>query len=229
MTENEKDPGWARQMAVRFKRLWLIKLVGSSVAMTVFMIGYFTLLRHAAFPVTLIPLTRIDDWVPYQPWWIIPYASLWLYISLVPNQLYSGRELLTYLKAVVTMAAFGFAIFFFWPTAVPKVYFDWSQHPGIAFLKSIDASGNACPSLHVAYAVFSCLCLHGLLGEMRAPRLLRVLNVLWCLAIAYSTLATKQHVVIDLLAGSLIGLVAGALYLVQRRGARLPLSTPAAD
>lgn len=229
MTENEKHPGWARQMAARFKRLWLIKLVGSTVAMTVFMVGYFTLLRHAVFPVTLIPLTPIDELVPYQPWWILPYASLWLYISLVPNQLYSGHELLTYLKTVVAMAALGFTIFFFWPTAVPKAYFDWSQHPGIAFLKSIDASGNACPSLHVAYAVFSCLGLHGLLGEMRAPRLLQVLNVLWCLAIAYSTLATKQHVAIDLMAGALMGLVAGSLYLAQRRGSRLPLGTPAAD
>ena len=46
-------------------------------------------------------------------------------------------------------------IFYIWPTAVPVANIDWSHYPNVDFLKKVDASGNACPSLHVATAIFS--------------------------------------------------------------------------
>ena len=39
-----------------------------------------------------------------------------------------------------------------------------------------------------------------------APRTLRALNIAWFAAIAWSTLAVKQHVVLDVLAGAALGL-----------------------
>jgi membrane-associated phospholipid phosphatase len=77
----------------------------------------------------------------------------------------------------------------------------------------VDASGNACPCLHVAFAVLTGLWLEWLLKQMGAPRVLRVLNACWCGLIAYSTLATKQHVAVDLAAGALLGLGVTALHL----------------
>jgi membrane-associated phospholipid phosphatase len=41
--------------------------------------------------------------------------------------------------------------------------------------------------------------------------LLRLLNGAWCAAILYSTLATKQHVAVDLFAGAALGLAGAAL------------------
>jgi membrane-associated phospholipid phosphatase len=73
-------------------------------------------------------------------------------------------------------------------------------------LQGVDAAGNACPSLHVATAMFSAVCLDALLRRLSVPMALRWLNAGWFLAIAYSTLAVKQHVVVDVLAGSLLGL-----------------------
>jgi membrane-associated phospholipid phosphatase len=177
------------------------------------MVGYFSLLRHPQFPVTLVPMTYIDRVIGFQPWSIVPYATLWPYIALVPMLLHLRREMAPYLSAVTLLSLAGFTCFFFWPTAVPQQDIDWTQYPSIAFLKSVDASGNACPCLHVAFAVLTGLWLEWLLKQMGAPRVLRVLNACWCGLIAYSTLATKQHVAVDLAAGALLGLGVTALHL----------------
>ena len=72
-------------------------------------------------------------------------------------------------------------------------------------LQGVDAAGNACPSLHVATALFTALWLQRLLLALAVPRWLRVANALWLLLIVYSTLAIKQHVVLDALAGAALG------------------------
>ena len=83
----------------------------------------------------------------------------------------------------------------------------------IAFLKSRDLALNACPSMHVAFAVFSAPWLARALREMHAARWLHVLNVAWCLAIVWSTIATRQHVFIDVVCGALLGGAIAALHL----------------
>jgi len=107
--------------------------------------------------------------------------------------------------AAFAIAGTGMVVFIVWPTTVPSSPIVWSQHPATAFLKAVDASGNACPSLHVAFAVFTVGWLHRLLHDMRAGRTIKTVNWLWCAAIAYSTIATHQHVVLDVVAGAALG------------------------
>jgi membrane-associated phospholipid phosphatase len=206
-------PDWARQMAQRLREHLPLKVFATTVAISVFMVIYFILLRHPLFPVTLIPLTFLDRSIGFAPWSLVPYVSLWFYISSVPMLLAARRETLLYLSSVVLLAAVGFGIFLFWPTAVPATDLDWTRYPSVAFLKAVDATGNACPSLHVAYAVLTALWLGRLLQGLGAPRWLHLASWAWCLAIAYSTLATKQHVAIDLMAGTLLGAVLAAVHL----------------
>ena len=187
--------------------------------MTAFMTVYFWLLRHPLFPVTVVPLTGLDRLISFQPWSLVLYASLWLYLSIVPLLLYTRSEWIPYLSAITLLSLIGFGIFFFWPTAIPRPDIDWTQYPAIDFLKSVDASGNACPSLHVAFAVMNVIWLHRLLKELGTPVILRVLNGCWCAGIVYSTLATKQHVAIDVEMGLLLGSVvaiANLLFLSDR-------------
>lgn len=205
MTGLETHPDWAGQAAQRAGRHLLLRIAGVSIAISVFMVGYFTLLRHPLFPVTLIPITAVDRSIGFEPWSLVPYVSLWLYISCAPMLLGSRRQYWLYASSAVVLAAVGFTLFLFWPTAVPAQALDWSRYPYIAFLKSVDAAGNACPSLHVAYAVLTVLWLQRLLEEIGAPGWLRLLNWAWCAVIAYSTLATKQHLALDVAAGALLG------------------------
>lgn len=166
---------------------------------------YFVLLNHPQFPVTMMPRVALDYRVPFVSWAVVPYASLWLYIGLVPALLYLHGEMRRYVSSALVLGAIGCAIFYFFPTAVPPAAIVWSRWPMVAFLKSADASGNACPSLHVAYAVLTAIWLAWLLRRVVAPRRLHVLNAAWCLLIVWSTLATRQHVLLDVAAGALLG------------------------
>jgi len=107
----------------------------------------------------------------------------------------------------------GLGIFLRWPTAPPAPDIDWARYPGVAFLKRIDSSGNACPSLHAAFVVFTAMWNVPALRRFGDRGTLRVLSLLWALGILYSTLATKQHVLIDLLAGCALGGAVAAVHL----------------
>ena len=48
--------------------------------------------------------------------------------------------------------------------------------------------------------------------EVGAARALFVCNVLWCLGIVYSAMATRQHVALDVVAGAALAGVAWIVY-----------------
>ena len=213
MAATEERRNWLHAAASRWRARPLLNAIGITAYMTLFMVAYFTLLRHPVYPVTIMPLEGLDRWIHFTPWSMTLYASLWLYISLVPALL-TWRELPPYIAAVTLLSLAGFTFFFFWPTAVAPSNIDWARYPSVAFLKAVDASGNACPSLHVAFAVLTALWLQRLLLQLRAPRAAQVLNALWCLGILWSTLATKQHVALDLYAGAALGAAVALPFLL---------------
>lgn len=196
---------------------WPIKFAGTSVGMAAFFVAYFWVLRHPFRPVALVPLTAVDHWITFQPWALGLYLSLWFYVSIGPAFLTDAREMISYTFAAVELCVVGLVIFFFWPTAVPPADVDWADHPTLAFLKSADASGNACPSLHVAFAVFTALWLQRIGRHIGAGRSWDVINWLWCAGIIYSTVAIRQHVALDVLTGAPLGAAVALLHLRQFR------------
>jgi membrane-associated phospholipid phosphatase len=203
--------GWLRLAGARLLALWPAKLVGMPLFMTAFFAVYFWLLTHARLPVTTVPRIFIDRMVPFGPWALGLYVSLWIYVILGPSLISSRRELVSYAWAAAAMSAVGFGTFILWPTAVPVS--DFTPYPSLAYLKGVDASGNAFPSLHVAFAVFTAIWLGRLLRGMGAGAFARTLNVLWCLGIVYSTVAIRQHVALDAIAGALLGAAVAAVQL----------------
>ena len=145
-------------------------MIGTTLGMMLFFAGYFVVLQHPLFPVTTMPLTAVDRLIGFHPGALPLYLSLWIYVSLVPALLITRRELVSYAVTVAGMSVIGLGIFLLWPTTVDWPDADWLQHPAFAFLQSVDASGNACPSLHVAFAVFTAVWLGRLLRQMHAGR-----------------------------------------------------------
>jgi len=180
--------------------------------------------------VTLMPVTAFDAAIPFQPASLAIYFSLWVYVSLAPALLKTREELLFHGKVAGGMGLVGFAIFFFWPTAIPHDA-GLRDTGGItlSWLKQVDAAGNACPSLHVAFAVFSGLWLDRALTEMRLPIVVRLFNLTWCAAIAYSTLSTKQHVLVDVVGGAVLGVIAGRFRLLPASPRRRLIAARAED
>jgi len=202
------------------RRHFVLKTIGITAFTWLFFIGYFHLLRHPAYPTTVMPLTWIDPLIPFQPVALFPYVSLWLYVGFAPALQLRFSELLVYGLWVGALCITGLLLFYFWPTAIPAPRLpDVSGFPGFALLQGVDAPGNACPSMHVAVAIFSAIGLGQVLRQVRAPLTLRLANVVWFVAIAYSTLATKQHVALDAVAGALLGLAFALPSLRWRPGA----------
>jgi membrane-associated phospholipid phosphatase len=197
---------WTSDIALRVRRLWALKFVGTTAFTWLFFIAYFHLLRHPVHVPTVMPLTALDRWIPFQPEALFAYISLWVYVGIAPGLQLDFFELLVYGLWVGALCLSGLAIFYFWPTQVPPANLLTSGLPGFALLQGIDASGNACPSMHVAVAVFTAIRLHDVLRQAGAPTVWRVVNGVWFLAIAWSTLAIRQHVVLDVLAGAALGI-----------------------
>jgi hypothetical protein len=200
-------PAWNTELWWRMRRLFLLKLVGTSAWIWVFFLGYFQLLRHPVHPVTQIPLTPLDALIPFQPTMLYPYLSLWLYVGIAPGLMPGLRALLAYGLWAAGLGLAGLGIFYAWPTGVPPLTIDVSDIPGFRMLQGVDATGNACPSMHVAFAMFSAIWLAHLFNRVGAPGALRAINLMWFLAITWSTVAIRQHVVLDAAAGALLGAV----------------------
>lgn len=220
----EESTPWQHQVAaVIFKHVYL-KAIGTTVFITLFFNVYFYLLKNPAYPITEMPLTWLDSQIGIQPLALPIYLSMWFYVSLPPALLATRRELLFYGMAIAATCLAGLLAFYFWPTVVPAANVDWHQFPEMNFLKSIDAAGNACPSLHVATATFSGVWLHHLLRRFGGPPWIILLNWAWCVGIAYSTLATRQHVVLDVFGGLLLGLLTAwvSLRIAGQRNNKIP-------
>jgi len=199
--------------------MWVTKALGTTVWITVFFVFYFEIMNLTAGAVTVMPLTAFDRWIEVREWTAGLYVSLWVYVALAPALAGHRTEIGVYCRAAALMSVLGLGFFWLFPTAVPIFDVDWAQYPALAYLKAADVAGNAFPSLHVSFAVFSAAVIHHQLRAIGAPRGLRLVNALWCVGIVYSTLATRQHVVLDVLGGvALAGLTWWVYVLCIPRG-----------
>ena len=200
--------GWMhtlRWLLGRIRPNFWFKWLGTSAYMTVFFTAYIYLLKNPSGPVTVMPLTTLDEWISFDPWALSVYVSLWVYVSLPPALMQTRAEIIDFGMRIGSLCLTGLIIFYIWPNAVPPADIDWARYPGGSTLQGVDAAGNACPSLHVATAVFSCLWLEWTTPRTSKGQWFRWISVIWCVAIAYSTMATKQHVAIDVACGALLG------------------------
>ncbi|MDP3821509.1 MAG: phosphatase PAP2 family protein [Burkholderiales bacterium] len=209
---------WKATVGLRMRRHFALKLVGTTAFTWVFFIGYFHLLRNPVYPVVVMPLTALDHLVPFQPHTLGIYLSLWFYVGIAPGLQLTFIELIAYGAWIGALCLTGLGIFYFWPTEIPLLMPHMAGFAGFDLLRGVDAAGNACPSMHVAVAMFSAIWIDTLLRLSHTPAWPRLINAAWFVAIAYSTLAIKQHVVLDVLAGALLGIAFAVPALRWRPG-----------
>lgn len=199
---------WTESLARRFRTLWFTKMMGTTLGISAFFILYFWVMRSMAGEAVTVPMTPVDHWVGVSQFALLPYVSLWLYVSLAPALAADMAALRSYIAGALTIAGLGLATYWLFPTTTPAFGVDWADYPVLQILKATDLGGNAFPSLHVAFAAYSAVVIGNELRSLDAPPWLRAGNWLWCAAIVYSTLATRQHVVIDVVGGLFLTFVA---------------------
>ncbi len=160
------------------------------------------------------PFIALDAAMPLSPPWVGVYASLYLCGFILPLVVVRGQELFRQtMKAYLFVMLVSYAGFLLYPTTAPHAeafvidgFAAWS----LQFLYDLDQPYGCFPSLHVAYSFV------GALACYRMHRGAGIAAAGWAALIGVSTVYTKQHFVVDAIAGAIIGLLAYALFLRGR-------------
>ena len=160
------------------------------------------------------PAIWLDQAMPLWPEWIAIYGSLYLCAFILPLVVVRGRELFRQtMKAYLFVMLASYAGFWFYPTVAPRV--DQAAVDGFAewalqMFYDIDQPYGCFPSLHVAYSFVGALACYRM-----HPRVGLAASV-WSILIGLSTVYTKQHFVVDAIAGAALGVAAYWLFLKGR-------------
>lgn len=183
-------------------KLWLAAGVA---AITIGLYWFSGFVAEAMTP-RVLPLSPIDRLVPLLP------GTVWIYLSIYfiyaascilqkDLEVY-GKFLRSYL-----LAYFGSTvIFLLFPTTFPREMFALETGTRATMSEEVlllfrlwDRPTNCLPSMHVASAVLAALPFRD-----RRPRLF-VAFLIWAAAIGVTTVTTKQHYAVDVVAGALFG------------------------
>ncbi|HEY4415612.1 MAG TPA: phosphatase PAP2 family protein [Verrucomicrobiae bacterium] len=165
---------------------------------------YLFLQRHHFFPATVMPLSSLDHLIPFSDQAVWLYFSIYLLMPIGPFLMNRRGQLLRYAAGIVLFSCVADVVFLFWPTTCPRPAMT-EDNIGYQILTRLDNSFHAFPSLHAAFAVYSALCGGLVLRELGVSIFYQLGLWLWAALILYATLATKQHVVADIIAGSVLG------------------------
>jgi membrane-associated phospholipid phosphatase len=147
--------------------------------------------------------SRLDDAIPFQPSWVWIYSCLYypviVYINFVTS---SPRHFLYMAMSFIVLLIFQMAFFVLFPVATPP---EWrvcvAAGPGaslrfLALVQRFDAASNSFPSMHTSVATLTAMHLVPHVGPWA---------YIFPVLIALSCLFTKQHYVVDLPAGAVLG------------------------
>jgi len=186
---------------------WRLKIALTLALNLLFWGGYGYLGHHALFPLRAVPLTALDRSVPFQPFpWAWIYLSQYIFVPALPWLLTARQAIRRYAVGVLIMSLASFSIFLFLPTPGPRPL-EVGDDFAMRTVATYDGALNACPSLHAVFLVYMALLAWRMFGR-HAPLLTAGTSFLWGTAILYSTLATKQHYVLDLVLGAVLGVAA---------------------
>ena len=167
------------------------------------------------------PELALDRALPLVPAWALIYGALYLFLIVLPILVVRQDELIrrtvyAYLLIWITAYLFFFVLY---PTEAPRpplVVGEGFAVWGLAALYGSDPPYNCFPSLHVAHSFVSAFAAH------RVHRSLGIVAAIFATLVALSTLFTKQHYVVDVIAGVLLALVAHVIFLARYPRERIP-------
>jgi membrane-associated phospholipid phosphatase len=161
-------------------------------------------------------MTEVDRVIPPSPSWMFVYAAIYP-ITIIPAVVLRDRSLLRRVGVAHLVAqSVAFAAFFLMPVSGAElrpvhVPTDTLSGWALALNYRIDPPLNCFPSLHVTTTTLTAIVL------ARVSRPLGWLGATVAALIAISTLFVKQHYLLDVVGGGLLGAVVAATMLGSRR------------
>jgi membrane-associated phospholipid phosphatase len=158
-----------------------------------------------------VPELSLDRVVPLQPAWALVYGAFYLFMILLPVLVVRQEEQIRRtVRAYLMVWISAYVCFLVYPTTAPrpdKVIGDGFVVWGLRFLYSADIPYNCFPSLHVAHSFVSALTCY------RVHRGVGIVATLCAGLVGVSTLFTKQHYILDVIAGIFLACVAYVVFL----------------
>lgn len=152
-----------------------------------------------------------DQVFPVRPTWALIYGSLYVFLIVLPVIVVQQREhIRRTVFAYLTVWITAYVVFLAYPTVAPRPSVVVGQGFGawgLRILYGADPPYNCFPSIHVAHSFVSALTC------FRLHRGLAIVATVFASLVGLSTLYSKQHYVIDVVAGIALALVAYAIFL----------------
>lgn len=168
---------------------------------------YLTSNHFHFFPPQLLPMSWVDLTVPFIPETVWIYISEYLFFATVYICCKDMVNCNKYIYSFLALQTVSVLIFWIWPTTYPRDQFplpedlDALTYYAFNSLRQADTPANCCPSLHVSSIYLSTFIF---LDEQRKKF---PFFFIWGTAIAASTLTTKQHYLVDVIAGFLMAVI----------------------
>ncbi len=183
----------------------LLRRVFSGIILVIWILAPYVLLQQFAIrEIWWLQPTAFDNAIP------INFHSLWFYYTFylllgVVGLFIERPVYLRYLYVIGWTTMVAHMIFLLIPNGLSRmeihlpdapVYYHW--------LATCDAPRNAFPSLHVALSVVAGI---AACASKRFNLAAKIGVILWILGIIWSTIALRQHVIIDGIAGTAIAII----------------------
>ena len=182
-----------------------VLLTLAAMAASQFLCYYLTRLfiPHMTLHILTGPL---DARIPFSPPWVTVYflsfpfwigTALWI---LLESKTHAYRIGTAYVLAML----FSAVIFLIYPGTLerPEIIGGGFFNEWMRLLYQIDSPTNLCPSLHVLITYF---CWRGTLNCEKIPVWYKVFSFVFCIGVCCSVLLVKQHALIDVPGGIIVG------------------------
>ena len=144
----------------------------------------------------------LDNLIPYRPRWVWIYSCIYYPLILYLNFVVESPRHFTHIAmSYMLLLGLQMAFFVLFPVTTPPHWRAYNRQRSrserfLALVQRFDARSNSFPSMHVSVAVLTAFHLQPQLGQ---------LALAFPALIALSCLFTKQHYLLDLPAGALLG------------------------
>ena len=156
----------------------------------------------------------LDELIPFNEWFVIPYCS-WFLLLVAVTALLWWKDTASYDKLCLMMFSgmtFCLIVYMLLPNGLdlrPTVEEIGRSNPAMWVMQLLwkaDASVNVCPSIHCQ----STACMAIAISESKLAEerpVLRPIALVWAALICLSTVFTKQHSVLDVVCGLAVAVV----------------------
>jgi len=156
---------------------------------------------------------RLDDYIPYIPWFVIPYVLWYLYVTIPAIFLFFKAphefvRLTIFLTAGMLIACTIYMLFPNGQSLRPKLI--GYDEPLIRMIKIIylnDTPNNSAPSIHVIYSVAAHAAITFYNNNRKKIEWVNKVSLITAVSCIISTVFIKQHSVIDLIFGIIVAVI----------------------